>query len=192
MLRTQTLPSIGSEAPSKLYARIQKIAMEGLKDVESFKQSWLSDESQALWRRTLNEPCPQGSDVWRVDYVSALEESKAQEQHRALDMAISATDSRGFKDIMHEFREKHPSIKLDSQDSTDFTPFSIRLAGMTFRIVSSAHGSGRDYEVQYGERSNATQLQDGILRHLNTRRVKGNLGFLLVRRQMSCLIWLGC
>lgn len=185
MLRIQALPSVGSDVPSKLYARIQKIAMEGLNDVESFKQGWLNEESQALWRRTLSEPCPQGSDVWRVDYMSALRESKDREQHRALELRIPATDPRALKDIIHGFCEKHPSIKFESQDSTDLIPFNIRIAGMTFRVVPSVHGNRRDYEVQYNQDSKASQLQDGVMRHLNQRRAKGNLQFLLV-----CISWL--
>ncbi len=155
--------------------------MAGLKDVEGFKQSWLSDESQALWRRILNEPCPQGSDVWRVDYVKALKESKAHEQHRALDAQISATDSSDPRDILRDFRDKHPSTKLEYQHSTDFIPFNIRIAGMTFRVMASAHSGKREYEVHYNQGSKASQLQDGILRHLNQRQVKGNLEYLLVR-----------
>ena len=181
MLRTQTLPSLGSDGPSKLYARIQRSAIEGLKDVESFKQSWLSDESKALWRRTLVEPCWQGSDVWRVDYVSALRESKAQKQRQALDDELSATDSRNTNDIIHDFREKHPSIRLGSHDATDLIPFDIRIAGMTFRVVSCPSGVEEGYEVQHNEGSQTTQLKDGILKHLNRRRAKRNLEYLLVR-----------
>lgn len=181
MLRTQTLPSTGSEAPSKLYARIQKIAVEGLKDVENFKQSWLSDQSQALWRRTLNESCPQGSDAWGVDYVSAVEKSRAQERHRTLDTEISATDMRDPKGVIHNFREKHPSTKLETQDPPGFIPFNIRIAGMTFRVVFSDHSSKTSYDVQHKQGSKANQLQDGILKHLNQRRIKNNLEYLLVR-----------
>jgi Mediator complex subunit 27 len=182
MLRTQVLPSLGSDKPSKLYPRIQKIALEGLKDVEAFKQSWLSDESHALWKRTLNEPCPQGSDVWRVDYIAALRESKAHEERLKIDAAIPATDSCDAKDVIHNFRGRHASLKLECEDSTELIPFKISVAGMTFRIVSNDRGTAK-YEVQYKEGSKTTELQNGILRHLRRRPVQGNLEFLLVRTE---------
>lgn len=182
-LRIRTAPSNGLDVPSKLYNKVQKIAIAGLKDVESFKQDWLSDESQTLWKRTLNEPCPQGSDVWRVDYIASLEQSKAHEQDRAAEIDISATNTRDIKDIIQDFREKHPTAKLESQDSADGLPFNVRIAGMTFQVTSSAHRSERKYEVQYNQGSIATQLQDGVLQHLSERRVKGNLEYLLVRKK---------
>lgn len=136
---------------------------------------------QALWRRTENEPCPQGSDVWRVDYISALRNSRAYDRQRAFETAIAATDSREAQDILHDFREKHPSIKLESEAPKDGIPFIIRIAGMTFRVVTIGKGDKRQYEVQYNQGSRITQLQDGILRHMNQRRAKGNLEYLLVR-----------
>lgn len=181
MLRTQTLTSIGSDAPSKLYSRIQKTAVEGLRDVESFKQSWTSDESQQLWKRTLNEPCPQGSDVWKVDYLSLLTKSKDQEQQQTLEELLPATDSYDPKDIVRDVGQKHQSMKLEPQDNTQLFPLNIRVAGMNFQVLSHVYDSSQNYEVRYKETSKATQLQDGILRHLNSRRDKGNLGYLLVR-----------
>ena len=179
MLRTQTLTSIGTDAPSKLYSRIQKIAIEGLQDVESFKQSWTSDESQQVWKRTLNEPFPQGSDVWRVDYLSLLNESKAQEQQRTLEEVVPATDSRDLMDIVRDVRQEHQSMKLEPQDYTQLFPLNIGIAGMKFQVLSHAHDN-KNYQVRYKEKSRASQLQDGILRHLNIRRAKGNLEYLLV------------
>lgn len=179
MLRTETLTSIGTDAPSELYSRIQKIAIEGLKDVESFKQSWKSDEAQQVWKRILNEPFPQGSDVWRVDYLSLLNESKAQEQLHTLEEVIPATDSRDVTDIVRDVRQKHQSMKLEPQDTTQLLPLNIRIAGMKFQVRSHADDN-KNYQVRYQEASRASELQDGILRHLNSRRIKGNLEYLLV------------
>jgi hypothetical protein len=179
ILHPQNLPSSPSDAPSSLYRRIQKIAVEGLRDVENFKQSWSSLESQALWKRTVDGPFPQGSDVWRVDYVSALKHSKTA-QHRASGTEIPNTDPRDTKDIIEDFCKKHPSTRLESQDSVKLIPFNIRIASMTFRVVSSVQGNVWNYEVQYSEGSKATQMQDGILRHLNQRHLKSNLESLLV------------
>lgn len=180
MLSTQNLPLTGSEAPSKLYARIQSVAIDGLEDVEGFKQSWLNEETQALWQRTLSEPCIQGSDVWRVNYDLILKESQAEKQRLASDVEVPATDSRIFKDIIQDARERYPSMKLESQDSADFTPVNIKIAGLVFQIVLSEEGSQKQYDVQDQEKSQVTQLKDGILRQLNQRRAKGNLGYLLV------------
>lgn len=184
MLSNQTLSLTGSEAPSKLYARIQSIAIDGLRDVESFKQRWLDEDTQALWQRTLSEPPMQGSDIWRVKYASLLKESQAEKQRLLLEVKIPATDSRGFKDILQDARERYPYMKLESQDSTEFTPVNVKIAGLVFQIVSSEDSNPKQYEVQNQEKSQLTQLKDGILRHLNQRRAKGNLGNLLVC--MSC------
>ncbi len=180
LLRTQTLTYIGSDVPSKFYSKIQKIAVEGLKDVESFKQSWTSDESQQLWKRTLNEPGPQGSDVWRVDYLSLIKDSKAHEQQQASEGFIPAIDSYDPKDIVRDVGQKHESMKLEPKDSTQLFPLNAKVAGMRFLVLSHAYDNTQDYEVRYNETSKATHLQDGILRHLNSTRVKGNLEYLLV------------
>ena len=108
MLRSQTLPSIGSDMPAKLYARIQKTAVEGLREVESFKQSWSSSETQELWKRSLNESYPQGSDVWRVDYIKTFQESSAEKQRRTSTTEIPATDTRDLKNVVQDSGEKHP------------------------------------------------------------------------------------
>jgi hypothetical protein len=181
MLRSQTLPSVDSAAPAKLYARIQKIAIEGLREVESFKQSWLSNETQELWKRTLNEPCQQGTDVWRVDYTKALKESIADQQLRASTIEIPPIDSRDVKDVIEHFREKHQSIRVESQGAASLLPFSVRVAGMTFRVIAAGKEVKPEYEVQYNQESKRTHLHDGILRHLNQRRANGNLEYLLVR-----------
>lgn len=180
VLRSETVPSIAGDAATKLYARIQKIAVEGLRDVESFKESWLSDERQALWAHTRNEPCPQGSDVWRVDYISALENKKAYDRKRTFEAAIATTDSRAAEDILHDFRAKNPATRLESDSPTARIPFTISVSGMRFRVVKSGDGIKGDYEVHYSHGSKTTHLQDGILRHLNQRRAKGNLEYLLV------------
>lgn len=186
MLSTQTLPSTNSEAPSNLYARIQSVAIDGLREVESFKQSWLDDETQALWRRTLSEPCIQGSDVWRVKYALILQDSQAEKQRLASDVEVPATDSKGFKDIVQDAREKYPYMKLECQDSADFTAVNVKIAGLMLQIVSSEEGNKKQYDVQCQEKSQVTQLKDGILRHLNQRRAKGNLEYLLVCTSCPC------
>lgn len=180
MLRSQTLPSIGSDGPAKLYARIQKTAVEGLREVESFKQSWLSNETQELWKRSLNESYPQGSDVWRVDYIKTVRESSAEKQGRASTIEIPATDTQELKNVMKDFHEKHPTMKIEPLSTTGVLPFDVRVAGMVFRAIEVESAAEAEYELQYNQDSQRTQLHDGILRHLNQRQPKGNLEFLLV------------
>jgi hypothetical protein len=180
MLRTQTLPSKASDAPSSLYTRIHKIAVEGLKDVEIFKQSWLDEEMQILWRRTFKERYPQGDSVWRYDYASSLEKSRAQQQLQAVDAEISATASRDPEEVIRDFREKHPSIRFESQGPSNSVPFNIRVAGMPFRVDFGTYGNEMDYQVHRKEGTRFTHLQEQVLEHVNQRRFKDNLEYLLV------------
>lgn len=180
ILRGQSLHSIGLDGPSKLYARIQKIAIDGLKDVETFKQSWSNHESQELWKRTLNEPYPQGTNVWRTNYILALKDHKDQKQHQTLDMETFPADARNVKDIIQDFQAQHATIKLEAPNSAALLPFNITVAGMSFRVISNYQSSRGEYEVQYDPKSKPTQLQDGILSCLNQRLVKSNLEYLLV------------
>jgi hypothetical protein len=191
-LQTQTLPSVGSNAPAGLYGKIQKIAIDGLRDVETFKRCWTSDEAQELWKRTQTERCPPGSDTWRVDYVKALKESKVHRLQQMLDAEAPSTDSRDMKDVVKEFREQHPTIKLQLENSTDATPFNIKVAGMAFLVTSTGSDKETEYKVQQNSGSTSSQLQDGILKQLNKRRSKGNLEYLLVRTQNHVLPLVDC
>lgn len=186
MFNFLTLPSIGGDAPAKLYARIQKIAIDGSDDIESFKQSWKSSDTQDLWQRTLNEPYPQGTDVWRTDYIKMVEESKAYQQRQASIIERAAIDVRNPKDVMDDFREKQQSVKVELDGPSSPLPCNIRVAGMIFRVIATAQGDKVEYGVQHNKGSGPTHLQDGILKHLNARRAKGNLEYLLVRTMKLC------
>ena len=175
MLRTQTLPPRASDEPTKLYAKVQKVAVEGLKEVESFKQSWVKDPMQTLWLRTLREPCLQGCDVWRYDYASSLEKSRAQRRREAVEAEISATASRDPKEVIHEFREKHPSTKLEAQDPSNCVPFNIKIAGMLLRVDFRM-----EYEVHHKPGASPSLEQEQVVKYLEQIRFGNNLEYLLV------------
>jgi hypothetical protein len=175
MLRTQTLPPRESREPTKLYAEIQKVAVEGLQEVESFKQSWVEEPIQTLWLRTLREPCVQGCDFWRYDYASSLEKSRAQRQREAVEAEISATASRDPKEVKHEFREKHPSIKFEAQDPSNCVPFTIKIAWMLLQVDFRM-----EYEVQRKPSESLDPVPDQVVKYLEQIRFGDNLEYLLV------------
>jgi hypothetical protein len=172
MLRTQT---VASGEPPRLYAEIQKVAVEGLKEVESFKQSWVNEPMQTLWLRTLREPCVQGCDIWRYDYASSLEKSRAQRQREAVEAEISATASRDPKEVIHEFREKHPSTKLEAQDPSNCVSFNIKISGMLLRVDFR-----KEYEVQHQPGASIGLVQEQVVKYLEQIRFGDNLEYLLV------------
>ena len=178
---------------SWLQEQTQKIAVDGLAEVEAFKQNWLSEESQALWRRTQDEICPQGSALWRTDYIAAVKKRKVEEgknsNHAAegvisqpVDLQIPETDLSPPIEVVRAFQKEHPStrIQIPSQAEQKFT-CTITVAAMRFHILPDKSSTRTEYRVRYEDGAKSTTpLQDSILKHLNSRQTKGNLEFLLV------------
>ena len=182
-LRNKSLPPPDSGLATSLYSKIEKMAVEGARDLDKFKQDWSSDESKALWKRTQTTPYPQGTSIWYTDYAQALKAYKELQKSHVPDKNTIEPDTRDSKDIIDDFRKRHPSIPLQ-MEADAVPPSELKVAGMLFQISSKDVGGKAEFVVANNSTAKLSELQTTILKQLDRRRAKDNLAYLLVRFTM--------
>lgn len=179
-IRDKSLQTPDSGLASSLYSKIEKVAVEGARDLDKFKQDWLSDESKALWKRTQTTSYPQGTSIWYTDYNLALKAYKDLHESPVPDENTAKPDTRDPKDIVEGFKQQHSSVPIKSLRADTTLPLEMTVAGMSFQINSLDVDGKERFVIEGSQSAKMTELQMSILKQLDRRRAKDNMAYLLV------------
>ena len=135
---------------------------------------------QELWTKTKTENFPQGTDTWRVNYQSAINELNKDEEGLVSAAEESARIEEDPKEVIDKFKTKNPALKLQISEELTVWPLTLTVAGMTFEIDKQV-ADERIYQIGIKAGKRISNVQQEIVRVVQQRKQRGSLAYLLVR-----------
>lgn len=168
-------------APGVLLAHLRKVAVEGNRTVEAFSKAWHSDEMQKLWEESKQASFPQGNDVWTVNYRQLAAQVKDADTAQA-ESTGEQPDGSGdsAQKVVEKFREQHPTLSIQVLDEANGMALEVKIAGHRFHIARDAKDKQAVYEIRTSTKAEPTELEQGMIRCLQSRAQPDNLEYLLV------------
>lgn len=136
---------------------------------------------QELWTKTKTENFPQGTDTWRVNYRSAINELNKNEKGLVSAAEESARIEEDPKEVIDKFKTKNSALKLQISEELTIWPLTLTVAGMTFEINKQVADDERIYQIGTEAGKRISNVQQEIVRVVQQRKQRDSLAYLLVR-----------